>query len=140
MTDAVAVQNTAQSQLEAVTAGAGFYSSLALSTQKEKLGFLSLVSNSTPLQEKIGEEIHIKDVVIQTAQFTDDETGEITEGLRSTIIDADGNAYHASSKGVALALRQAFNVLGEPQTWTEPLVGKVKQVQKGKFRVITITF
>lgn len=136
----VAVQNSAQQQLANVTEGAGFYSSLALNTQAEKLSFLTLVTNSIPLQEKIGEDIAIKDVVIQTAQFVDEETQEVTEGLRTTIIDADGNAFHASSKGVALALRQAFNVLGEPQTWTEPLVGKVKQIPKGKFRVITITF
>lgn len=141
MNDAVAIPaNSAQSQLAAVTEGAGFYSSLSLTTQKDKLHFLNVVSNSTPLQEKVGESINIKDVIISTAQFTDDDTAEITEGLRTTIIDSDGNAYHASSKGIALALRTAFNVLGEPQTWEEPLEAKVKQVTKGKFRVLTLTF
>lgn len=140
MSNDVVIHNSAEQQLAAVTEGAGFFSSLALVSQKEKLAFLSLVTNSTPLQEKIGEEIAIKDVVIQTAQFTDDETGEVTEGLRTVLIDPDGNAYHASSKGIALALRQAINVLGQPQVWEAPLVGKVKQVTKGKFRVLTITF
>lgn len=138
--NAVAVQNSAQAQLDAVTQGTGFYSSLALTTQKDKLSFLNVVSNSTSLQEKVGETIAIKDVIISTAQFTDDETGEVTEGLRTTLIDADGNAYHASSKGIALAMRQVFNVLGEPGSWEEPLEAKVKQVQKGKFRVLTLSF
>ena len=142
MTDAsaVVVHNSAADQLAAVTEGAGFFSSLSLNTQAEKLSFLNIVSNSNSLQDKIGEQIAIKDVVIQTAQFTDDETGEMTEGLRTTLIDADGNVYHASSKGVALALRQAINVLGQPQEWEAPLVATVKQVQKGKFRVLTLNF
>lgn len=140
MTDGAIVQSSGQQQLAAVTEGAGFYSSLALTTQEEKLSFLSLVTNSNPLQDKLGEEIAIKDVVIQTAQFVDEETSEVTEGLRTVIIDADGNAWHASSKGIALALRQAFNVLGEPQTWKDPLTAKVKQVPKGKFRVLTLVF
>lgn len=138
-TQTVALQSGEQ-QLAAVTQGSGFYSSLALVTAKEKLAFLSLTTNSVPLQEKIGEEIAIKDVVISTAQFSDDETGEVTEGLRTILIDADGNAYHASSKGVALAMRQVFNVMGEPSKWEAPLVAKVKQVTKGKFRVITLVF
>lgn len=143
MSDANAVAVNAQSgaaQLAAITEDAGFYSSLSLNSQKEKLNFLTVVSNSTPLQEKVGEEIAIKDVIIQTAQFVDDETAEVTEGLRTTLIDADGNAYHASSKGIALALRTAFRVLGEPQAWEEPLTAKVKQVSKGKFRVLTLVF
>lgn len=134
------VGQSAEAQLANVTQGAGFYTSLALSTPQDKLAFLGLVTNSTPINDKVGEDIAIKDVVIQTAEFVDEESGAITEGLRTTIIDADGNAYHASSKGIALALRTAFNVMGEPSTWAEPLVGKVRQVTKGRNRILTLTF
>lgn len=140
MSDAVATQTSAAGQLANVVDQAGFYTSLALTTQKDKLRMLNIISNSQPLLDKVGEKLLIKDVIIQTAQFTDEETGEIDEGLRTTLIDPDGNAFHAASKGIALSLRTTFNVLGQPGEWEEPLEVTVREGRKGKYRYLTLDY
>jgi hypothetical protein len=141
MTDAVAtVQNSGQQQLANVTEGSGFYSSLAMNTSAEKLAVLRAVNNSTPLLDAVGTQIAIKDVVLQTATFVNEETGAIEDAVRATLIDPDGNAFHAASKGVALSLRQAFNILGQPGTWEEPLLVTVREGRVGKNRFLTLDF
>lgn len=133
----VAVQN-AGAQLAAVTDQAGFYTSLQLTTQKDKLNMLKVISASQPMVDHVGEKIAIKDVIITTAEFTDDETGEFTTGLRTTVIDPDGNAFHAASKGIALAMRTVFGVLGQPQEWEEPYEVVIREGRKGKYRFLTL--
>ena len=140
MSDAVATQTGAAGQLANVVEQAGFYTSLQLATQKDKLKMLNIISNSTSLQDKVGEKVLIKDVIIQTAQFVSEETGEVDEGLRVTLIDPDGNAFHAASKGLALSLRTAFNVVGQPNEWDEPLEVTVREGRKGKYRYLTLDF
>lgn len=137
MSDAVATQN-AGAQLAAVTQQDGFYTSLQLSSQKDKLNMLKIISASQPMVDHVGDTVAIKDVIITTAEFTDDETGELTTGLRTTIIDEDGNAFHAASKGIALALRTVFGVLGEPGDWEEPYKVVIREGRKGKFRYLTL--
>ena len=139
MSDAI-VPTGAAGQLANVTEQAGFYTSLQMSTQADKLKMLNIVTNSTPLQDKVNEEISIENVIIQTAQFTNEETGEIDEGLRVTLIDPDGNAFHAASKGLALSLRTTFNVLGTPDQWEAPLKATVKEGRKGKYRYLTLVY
>jgi hypothetical protein len=138
MTDAVA---TASNEVTKITEeDAGFYTSLQLNTRAEKMAMLKAVNNSLPLLDKVGEEIAVVDVVLQAVSFPNDETGLIEDTVRTTLIDADGNAYHAASKGIAISLQQAFKVLGDPMTWEEPLVVTVEQGNRGKFRYLTLKF
>lgn len=142
MTDANAVVVHAPvNQVTAITEeNAMFYTSLRLDTRAQKMEMLRAVNSSIPLLEKVGEEIAVVDVVLQQVTFTSEETGLVEDSVRSTLIDADGNAYHAASKGIAIALQQAFKVLGTPDTWEEPLVVKVEEGRKGKFRFLTLKF
>lgn len=137
MANDVATQN-AGAQLAAVTQQDGFYTSLQLSTQKDKLAMLKIISSSQPMVDHVGETFAIKNVIITTAEFTDDETGEFTTGLRTTIIDEDGNAFHAASRGIALALRTVFGILGEPSEWDEPYKVVIREGRKGKYRYLTL--
>jgi hypothetical protein len=140
MTDAVAIQ-TPQNEVTKITEeDSGFYTSLQLTTRAEKMAMLKAVNNSLPLLDKVGEEIAVVDVVLQAVSFPNDETGLIEDTVRTTLIDADGNAYHAASKGIAISLQQAFKVLGDPTTWEEPLVVTVEQGNRGKFRYLTLKF
>jgi hypothetical protein len=138
MTDAVA---TASNEVTKITEeDAGFYTSLQLNTRAEKMAMLKAVNNSLPLLDKVGEKIAVVDVVLQAVSFPNEDTGVEENTVRTTLIDADGNAYHAASKGIALSLQQAFKVLGDPREWEEPLEVTVGQGNKGKFRYLTLNF
>lgn len=138
MTD-VAIQNsTGQQQLANITEGSGFYTSLKMETRADKLAVLRASANSTPLLDIVGQELAIENVILQTAQFVNEETGQIEDAVRATLIDPDGNAFHAASKGIALSLRQAFNLLGNPSEWEEPLVVTVREGRVGKNRFLTL--
>lgn len=128
------------STIAGITEGAGFYTSLSLQTRADKMTMLRAVNNSVALLDKVGSEIAVVDVILQSAQFTNEETGVIDDTVRTTLIDAEGNAFHAASKGIALSLRQAFNVLGTPDTWDEPLVVTVGEGRTGKNRYLTLSF
>jgi len=134
-------QNQPQNQVTKITEeDSGFYTSLQLNTRAEKMAMLKAVNNSLPMLDKVGEEIAVVDVVLQAVSFPNEETGLIEDTVRTTLIDADGNAYHAASKGIAISLQQAFKVLGDPTTWEEPLVVTVEQGNRGKFRYLTLKF
>ena len=140
MTDALATHAPSNEVTKITEEDAGFYTSLQLNTRAEKMAMLKAVNNSLPLLDKVGEEIAVVDVVLQAVSFPNDETGLIEDTVRTTLIDADGNAYHAASKGIAISLQQAFKVLGDPTTWEEPLVVTVEQGNRGKFRYLTLKF
>ena len=140
MTDNVVAIKESNQVTKITEEDSGFYTSLQLTTRADKMAMLKAVNNSLPLLDKVGEEIAVVDVVLQAVTFTNDETGLVEDTVRTTLIDADGNAYHAASKGIAISLQQAFKVLGSPDTWDEPLVVKVEQGNRGKFRYLTLKF
>lgn len=127
--------------LATLTDSAEFYSSLSLTSRADKLKVLNAVNNSTPLVDMVGKNVLIKDVVMQSVQIVKDaDTGEVDSAIRTVLIDAEGNAYHATSKGLVQSLRQVFKMFGEP-TWDEPLEANVRE-QRGRngFRFITLDF
>lgn len=141
MSNTVIEKSHGEKALASITESAGFYTSLALNTRADRLRMLNTVNNSVPLVDEVGKEIAVKDVVFNTVEITDPETGEISSALRSTLIDVEGNAFHATSNGIVQSMRQVFNMLGEPTDWDEPL--KVRVLEKrgrNGFRFLTLDF
>lgn len=89
--------------------------------------------------DTLGTTIMLKDVMIHPVQFQDDQTGELIEGYRCVLIDADGTSYGATSKGLFNALSQFFAIKGHPNTWSEPKPIRVVE-KKGRrgFKFYTI--
>lgn len=85
----------------------------------------------------VGKEISIRDVVVATCQFVDEETGETTPGNRTILIDTNGISYGCSSTGVYNALRNLIAIFGSP-TWADGLTVRVGQISKGVNRIITL--
>lgn len=124
-----------------ITEQAGFYTSLQLTSRADKMKMLKAINNSTPLLDQVGKQIKIVDVVLQSVEIANDQTGLIENTTRITLIDDDGHAFHATSKGIAQALRQTFAVLGSPREWEEPLEVGVKEDRgRNGFRFLTLTF
>lgn len=137
----VAVQNKANTSIADITTGAGFYTSLATGSRAEKMALLRVINNSTPLLDVAGKDIAVVDIVMQSVEIANDTTGELEDAIRITLVDSDGAAYHATSKGIAQSLKQAFNVIGTPDTWEEPLVvTPVEEKGRNGYRYLTLKF
>lgn len=137
----VAIQNKADATIASVSSGGGFYTSLSTQSRADKMALLKAVNNSTPLVDKAGAKISIVDIVMQSVEIANQATGELEPNVRITLIDGEGNSYHATSKGIAQSLKQAFGVLGEPSTWEEPLVVTVAEERGSNgFRYLTLKF
>lgn len=119
----------------------GMYTSLQTTTRAEKMALLKAINSSKPLLDVAGEKLKIVDVVMQTVDLANETTGEVEDAVRITLIDPDGNAFHATSKGILQSLRQAIGVFGAPGTWEEPLEVTVAE-EKGRngYRFLTLKF
>lgn len=84
--------------------------------------------------DHVGATIRIKDVYAQRTEFVDDETGEITPGIRTVLIDVYGKSYQTASMGIFNSLKQMFAIFGQP-TWTPGVLVQVISKNIGKNRV-----
>ena len=133
MSNAIEKANTATASL------VNGYSSIQGDDLAARKAVYNAVSAANQLADNLGKTILLKDVIVQPVTSENEQTGEIEEYLRTTLIAADGTAYSAGSGGVASSLKNLFDVLGEPSSWTEPLPIKVveKKGRKG-FKFFTI--
>lgn len=95
-----------------------------------KLQLLDAVTNSEPIADNLGKPIRLVNVVIQTVELADEETGELNELPRTILLDEDGTAYHAISMGVFRAVETVLGVVGQPSTWPSPL--NIQVTKEGK--------
>lgn len=86
------------------------------------------VSDAVPLKQALGKTLTIVDVIVQPTSSENEQTGEVEEYLRTTLIDDKGVAHSAGSVGIATALKNIFDIVGEPGSEAWPL--KVKPVSR----------
>lgn len=147
MSDAVATIPAARQGVDAITQGAGFYSSLSLATRKDQMKFLQAINNAESLNDlateagKDGVDLKIVDVVLQEVQIANEQTGVVEDGIRVTLVLEDGKAVYATSKGIVQSLKQSFQVLGTPDLWDEPLeVRAIREKGRNGFFYLTLKF
>lgn len=102
------------------------YCSVTAESQAEKLALYNAISDPTPLNDMVGKEITVKDIYMQVIEMKDEETGEIIKAPAIVLITIDGEAYRCVSIGVYNDLTSIFNMVGEPNTWEEPITFIVK--------------
>lgn len=105
--------------------GSGIVSTLRGDSMEARKATLNAVTNASPISEHLGETINLVHVVVQAVTIVDDKTGEATDAVRAILLDADGSAYAATSDGLMGSLRDVFGIMGQPDTWPEPLPIKV---------------
>lgn len=98
----------------------------------------ALNGDSQKIGDFIGKQIVVKDVVAETATFVDEESGEVDETVKITLIDVFGVAYVAYSKGIFRSIKRLFGAFGTPDMWEEPITVEVKQVTRGKFKSLAL--
>lgn len=107
------------------------------SVEGKKALYKAITNPDHKITDMVGKEIAIRDVVVATCQFVDEETGETTPGNRTILIDTNGVSYGCSSTGVYNALRNLIAIFGHP-TWADGLSVRVGQISKGVNRIITL--
>ena len=115
----------------------GAYSSLKSGTMKEKALFHNATSNPAhKVGDYINRTIKVKDIYVESIELTDDD-GNVSVAPRIVLVDTEGEAYQAVSRGVLNALTHLIQTFGEP-TWDEGLPLIVRQVSFGKNQMLTL--
>ena len=74
----------------------------------------------------INKPIDVANVLIEVAEMTNEDTGEITRAPRVVLIDPAGESYQAVSVGMFTCVKNAFRCFG-PAPWDPPLTFDIKQ-------------
>lgn len=126
-----ATGNKAVEQIGTIREGSAILSTMNGDTREGKIGTLNAITNAEPLSDHLGQVINLVHCVFQAISLTDEKTGEVSDAVRTILIDQDGNGYAAVSAGLFGSLRDIFGILGQPATWNEPLPITVDE-QKGR--------
>jgi len=94
-----------------------------------KLAVLNATTASEPIAENLNKPIQLVNVVVQSIDMADEQTGEVSAVPRTILVDKDGKAYHAISSGIFKAVENIIGILGQPHTWPAPVA--VKAIREG---------
>ena len=101
-------------------------------SRKKQIAIYNAIQGDDDIASHIGETLEIVNVVAHPATAINEETGEVTEYLRTVLIDKNGKGYTAGSVGITSALSRIFSIIGMPDNgaWEkEPVKMKIKQVK-----------
>lgn len=102
------------------------YCSMLINNEEDKKKLFNLLGNSdTRVSDNLDKTISLKDVVLQKFPKVDEETGELTYSVRVILVDKDGKTYASGSRGLYRSVLQLIQLVGEPNTWTNPIDIKV---------------
>lgn len=115
------------------------YSSMNAVTHEEKLALFKAINDTdTKVADMVNTMINLKDVYAEQVEFVNEETGELTPGVRIVLIDDQGKSYGCASAGIFNAISKLITLFGEP-TWEPPIPVKVKAIKKGKKTIYTLS-
>lgn len=89
------------------------------------------------VSDMINKKIKLKDVILMNVQM-EGEDGEMDMGIRSVLIDADGNAYNATSNGIFSSLTNLYMIFGTLH-FEEPLEILISQIPTKRGSTLSIT-
>lgn len=89
------------------------------------------------VSDMINKKIKLKDVILMNVTMEGDR-GEQDTGIRSVLIDADGNAYNATSNGIFSSLTNLYMIFGTLH-FEEPLEILISQIQTKRGSTLSIT-
>lgn len=101
----------------------------------------AIMSPGHALSDMVNMEIPMVNFYMEKVEVNrEDEDGNMQsrEGVRTVIIDQNGDSYACMSVGICNSIRTICNFYGTPDTWDAPIMVQVKQVNKGKNRVLTL--
>lgn len=89
------------------------------------------------VSDMINKKIKLKDVILMNV-IMEGEDGEQDTGIRSVLIDADGNAYNATSNGIFSSLTNLYMIFGTLH-FEDPLEILISQIPTKRGSTLSIT-
>ena len=89
------------------------------------------------VSDMINKKIKLKDVIRMNVTM-EGEDGEQDTGIRSVLIDADGNAYNATSNGIFSSLTNLYMIFGTLH-FEDPLEIMISQIPTKRGSTLSIT-
>lgn len=114
------------------------YCSIKMDTEEGRiLAAAAVIAPDYQLGDLIGETIKIRDIYCERVEFTNEESGEITPGIRTVLIDMEGKSISTASTGVYNSLKQLIAIFGEP-TWPDGVAVQViaKNLNKKRLYIL----
>lgn len=93
-------------------------------TMDGKMALYNAMQTSDKVDEHLNEPLHVTNVLAQSIEVANQETGEIDSSTR-VVIHAEEGDFAASSPTLAHAFGNLFAIFGTPDKWAAPLVLKV---------------
>lgn len=118
----------------------GMYSSVKATDFVSRVKVLNAMTNSVSLGENLNKEIDLVDIIIQSVTMTNEQTGEIQDQPRVTLIAKDGTAFHAISPVIYKDVKNLIVILGEPHKWPAPVkvIAESSKARVGKFFTLKV--
>lgn len=89
------------------------------------------------VSDMINKKIKLKDAILMNVTM-EGEDGEQDTGIRSVLIDADGNAYNATSNGIFSSLTNLYMIFGTLH-FEDPLEIMISQIPTKRGSTLSIT-
>ena len=112
------------------------YSSIPFASNRARV--LSIIQGgdddeSRSLKDAVNIPLRITDIVAHSVEMADTITGEVIEGVRIVLVDADGTLYSCVSKGIQKSVQLIMAAYGMPP-WSGGLrlVAKLVQTRLGR--------
>lgn len=116
------------------------YTDMNLSDRSAAVAFYNATSNPVnKLKEHVNEVLSLVHVSVECVEVSKDDVPEgKTIAPRIVLITEDGNSYSCVSVGVYQSLKRMFTLLGNPDTWTEPVKIKPVLISTKKGQVLSL--
>jgi hypothetical protein len=130
---------TTTSPLSGLAAQNGIFTTVKGDDFETKTKIFNAVNNAENISDLGGKPFEITDMVIESAEFVNEKTGEADQAVRTIFITPDGKAYQAFSGPVFNAAKRILTLLGDPSEWPAPLRVRVTEEGKGLNRYYKLT-
>ena len=108
------------------------YSSFTGDTFEDKKAVVAALSNALPLSEHIGEVINLTNIIIQAVEMEDETTKKMVTVPRLILVGDNDESYYAISNGLYKSIENIVGIMGQPETWGQPLPIAVDRIKGGK--------
>lgn len=105
--------------------------------EQRKMVYNAMNNPTHKVSDFINKKIAVENVLIETVDLMDDETGEIDRVPRTVLITPKGESYTATSKGVFNSIKNAYKAFGAAP-WSPAIEFEVKQVNVGRGSMLTL--
>jgi hypothetical protein len=112
-------------------------STLAPVTHAEKIAFAKAVMSAESAKDNVlGQVIEVKEIIIQSTDMVNEQTGELEAVPRTVLVTPKGDAYYAFGGPVYRDARTILAIFGG--TLPEPIKVKVTQGGTGNRKYLTL--